>query len=85
MSTYEYEDLTDIMPLRDIAEEIEGISERQLYAWANSRAKVSNGFPEPVETLGVYKLYSKKAVTRWVTLWLKATRGMGRGDQLNAH
>lgn len=65
----------DLLPLADIAVELE-VSPRQLYRWAEQTR--DNGFPAPAETLGRYKLYSTEEVVRWVSLWQKVTKNMGR-------
>lgn len=74
-------DYDNIMPLADIAEYIDGISARQLLRWAEKGR--SNGFPGPKETLGKYKLYDRDEVLKWVFLWKKVNKRLGRGKELN--
>lgn len=57
------------------------VSEKQLIEWAHKRIK--NGFPEPQEVVGRYKFYDPEAVKKWYILYRKATKRMGRGDELN--
>jgi len=77
--------LNEIMPLSDCVFWLEqsgiNVSERQLWRWAEE--KRDNGFPAPAETLGKYKLWDVYDVHRWVVLWRKVSRNMGRGAELN--
>lgn len=58
-----------------------GVSERQLWEW--SRKSDKNGFPEPHRILGRFKFYHVDEVEDWIILWQRATRNMGRGQELN--
>lgn len=73
-------DYEDWWPLRTIAEKL-GITSRQLNQWELKRDK--NGFPEPKETLGRFKLFDIAEVQRWHVLYSRATDGMNNGDRLN--
>lgn len=69
-------------PLSEIAERLEGVSLRQLSNWESKRDK--NGFPEPKDVIGRFKFFDVDEVMRWVHLWRKATKNMGRGKELNS-
>ena len=74
-------DNTDnLMPIGDIPDYLP-VSHRQLTRWSNEGR--DNGFPEPAETLGRFKLYDIYEVDRWLTLYRKVTKNMGRGEELN--
>jgi hypothetical protein len=65
----------DMWPIGTIAEMI-GADSQQLSRLSKKRK--SNGFPEPVATLGKYHLFSLKEVQDWWDLWQKVTTNMRR-------
>lgn len=70
-----------IMSLADIAEYLPEVTPNQLYRW--SEPERDNGFPEVKEVIGRYRLYDRNEVLRWVVLYKKATKNLGRGRELN--
>lgn len=59
-----------------------GVSISQLNEWGR---RATNDFPEPVVTLGKYKLYNKEQVIAWVSLWLKINKNMGNPGLRNGN
>jgi hypothetical protein len=75
-------DLENIMPLKMVHEHLPPdlkVSYSQLERWADKDRKID--FPEPVETLGRYRFYDKDQVIRWVILWTKLNKNMGRPNK----
>lgn len=80
-----YSELTapykNIMKLSDIVEYIPNVTLTQLNRWSETGR--NNGFPEPKETLGKYRLYDRDEVIKWVYLWTKVNKGLGRFGRKN--
>lgn len=76
------EDYEHLEPLSEIAQmEWFKHSELQLKEWA--RKRILNDFPQPKETLGRFHFYDPEEVRKWYTLYIKATKNMGRGAEIN--
>lgn len=79
MSNYEYkswEPLTEIAAMAECP-----VSIRQLREWERKREK--NGFPEPKEEFARYRFYDPDELFRWMYLYMKATKHLGRGREIN--
>lgn len=75
-----YRDLTkeyeNWMTLSDIVEYIPDIKLSQLNRWSEPGRGV--GFPSPKQTIGRYRLYDRDEVIKWVYLWQKVNKNLGR-------
>ena len=75
------EEFKNLMPLAEIAEYLpDDVTANQLRRWAENKRKSNNGFPQPSQTVGVYRLYDRDEVIRWVVLYKRATNRLGNKD-----
>jgi DNA-binding transcriptional MerR regulator len=76
--------LAGIHPLRAIHPKLPkelNVTLRQLTEWERHRDK--NDFPDPVRSMGRYRLFNESEVIEWVILWRRATKNLGNGKRIN--